>query len=254
MKKINLGLVQMRSEKGAIDDNLNSMRQYVTESKAKGVNIICFPEMNITGYIDPAEYPQAVLTKGHPAIKRVAEMSREYEICIIAGFVEENPEAKPYITQFVAGDGKLLGFYRKKTIKDEEAEWFSPGDSIAIFNYSGVWFGLAVCADIDDPEIFREYAQKGVSIVFESAAPGLYGEQETRNWQSGYNWWKNNCHEKLGKYAADNALFIAVATQAGRTIDEDFPGGGYVFDPHGECIYETKDWSEGVLYAEVDLS
>jgi len=45
----------------------------------------------------------------------------------------------------------------------------------------------------------------------------------TRNWQSGYNWWKEECCKKLGVYAGENQLCIAVATQAGRTMDEDFP-------------------------------
>ena len=45
---------------------------------------------------------------------------------------------------------------------------------------------------------------------------------------------------------------MAVATQAGRTADEDFPGGGYVFGPSGACIAESGDWSEGMLLANVE--
>ena len=41
---------------------------------------------------------------------------------------------------------------------------------------------------------------------------------------------------KLGRYARDDGVHIAVATQAGRTVDEDFPGGGYLFAPDGACI------------------
>jgi hypothetical protein len=64
-------------------------------------------------------------------------------------------------------------------------------------------------------------------VVFEVAAPGLYGEQATRDWRSGYEWWRGECHEYLSAYARDYGLWIAVATQAGRTVDEDFPGGEY---------------------------
>lgn len=246
-----IALVQMNSEKAAIDRNLGLMRQYIAESREKGADFICFPEMNITGYIDPAKHPDAVISLDHPAVREVVELSGLYSICVIAGFVESNAEGKPYITQFAAHNGNLLGFYRKKTIKDEEAAWFSPGARQPIFTVSGLKFGLSVCADIDDPEIFAEYAQKGAAIVFESAAPGLYGEQATRNWSSGFNWWRNNCMEKLAKYAAEGSIFIAVATQAGRTIDEDFPGGGYLFDPQGVCVAETGNWNEGILYVDV---
>ena len=40
---------------------------------------------------------------------------------------------------------------------------------------------------------------------------------------------------------------MAIATQAGRTRDEDFPGGGYLFSPDGRLLAETPDWRESVL-------
>ncbi|WP_325176763.1 carbon-nitrogen hydrolase family protein [Paenibacillus alkalitolerans] len=250
-KEYKFALVQMKSEKAAVDRNLQSMSEYIAAAQANNVDFICFPEMNITGYIDPAKFPNAVISIDHQAVSEVIRLSGHYSICVIAGFVEYNPNGKPYINQFVAHNGTLLGSYRKKTIKDGEEYWFTPGDQQPIFNVSGLTFGLSVCADIDDPDIFREYARKGADIVFESAAPGLYGEQETRNWSSGFNWWRSNCMEKLGKYAADNSMFIGVSTQAGRTIDEDFPGGGYLFDPRGKCTAESGNWSEGVLHTQI---
>src|SRR5579885_2123840 len=120
--------------------------------------------------------------------------------------------------------------------------------------YWATTFGVAICADIDTPEIFAQQARQGARIIFEAAAPGLYGEQETRNWRSGYEWWQSECHQKLGRYARENDIFIAVATQAGRTSDEDFPGGGYVFGPTGACLLSTEDWSENVLYAELPIA
>lgn len=246
-----LALVQMNSEKAQLDLNLQRMERYIEESKTNGADFVCFPEMNLTGYIDPAQSPEAVLTLDHPAIDEVVRLSKRYAVCVIAGFVEYNPDGKPYITQFVAHNGNLMGHYRKKTIKDEEAAWFSPGDGQPIFCVSGLNFGLAVCADIDDPLIFADSARQGATVVFESAAPGLYGEQATRNWSTGFHWWRTHCIEKLGTYAADYKLYIAVATQAGRTVDEDFPGGGYLFDPNGACTAETGDWSEGILYVRV---
>ncbi|ALS29288.1 nitrilase [Paenibacillus sp. 32O-W] len=252
-KRFNIALVQMNCEKAAIDRNLRSMRASIAAGRAGGADIVCFPEMNITGYIDPFNQPHAVLSLDHQAVGEVVRMSALYSVCVIAGFVEYNPGGKPYINQFVAHNGRLLGCYRKKTIKDEEVYWFAPGDRQPIFSVAGLTFGLSVCADIDDPDIFREYARKGAAIVFESAAPGLYGEQETRNWASGYNWWRSNCIAKLGAYAAEQSIYIGVATQAGRTMDEDFPGGGYLFDPRGECVKESGDWGEGILYAEISV-
>lgn len=207
--KVNIALTQMRCEKGIIDVNIKSMAEYINECKLKNTDIIIFPEMDITGYINPDKYPYAVISREHSAINRVAQMSKEFGVVFIAGIVEKNPEGKPFITQFAAQNGEINGFYRKKTVKDQEAEWFSPGDDILVLPYNKINYGISICADIDDEDIFKELSQSGANIIFECAAPGLYGEQETRNWQSGYDWWKGECHNKLVKYAYENKIYIA---------------------------------------------
>jgi predicted amidohydrolase len=58
---LNIALVQMRCEKGAIDDNLAAIQAEIQAADERGVDIICFPEMSITGYIDPTQRPEAIL-------------------------------------------------------------------------------------------------------------------------------------------------------------------------------------------------
>jgi hypothetical protein len=45
-----------------------------------------------------------------------------------------------------------------------------------------------------------------------------------------------------------------VATAAGRTVDEDFPGGGYLFAPDGTRVYATKDWNPCEVWLEIDFN
>jgi predicted amidohydrolase len=147
----------------------------------------------------------------------------------------------------------LQGYYHKITIKDEETDWFSAGQSVPVFELNGMRFGIAICADIDNEAVFAEYGRQGAKMIFELAAPGLYGEQATRNWEAGYAWWEGKCQKYLSRYAQKYGLWVGVATQAGRTVDEDFPGGGYVFSPTGERIYTTADYLPGALYLELDV-
>ena len=254
MGELTLGLVQMRCQKGAIEYNIISMYKYLEECRNKGVDIVCFPEMNISGCINPLKYSNALLSMFHPSIQRIADMSFLYQTIIIAGFAEKNYGGKPYITQFVAKDGKIEGCYRKRTLRGDQSKWFSLGTKPFMFKYSGYNFGLAISQDIYDERIFKEYADQGASLVFESAAPGLSGGQGVRDWEPGFSCWKDECKSKLGKYAAEDGIFIAAATQAGRTCDEDFPGGGYVFAPDGRCIYETEEREEGMLVAKIQLN
>jgi len=253
MKTIKLGLVQMRCEKGAIEENLASTRAYLEAGTRQGADIMCFPEMSITGYSNPFSNPEVILHLDGPEVARFVNMTKDVHITAIAGIIEGNPHGKPFITQIVAYAGKLLGIYRKQTIAEDEVNWFAPGTASTVSQHPKVRFGLSICADIETPEIFAVQARLGAQIIFEAAAPGLYGSQATRNWLSGYQWWQNNCRQKLGRYALENSITIAVATQAGRTKDEDFPGGGYVFGRDGACLASTSDWSEGILYVELPL-
>jgi len=246
-----IGLVQMHCPKGEIDANLDAIEAHIREATARGVDILCFPEMSITGYIDPGQWPEAVITLDSPAVQRFAALTAGTAMTAIAGVVETNPDGKPFITQVVAQAGRLLGAYRKTTIPEDEAPWFAPGDGVPVFSHGALPFGVAICADIDNPAVFRDLAQQGARVVFEAAAPGLYGEQATRDWRSGWEWWRGECHTKLAAYAREHGLWIAVATQAGRTVNEDFPGGGYLFGPDGRCIMESADWSPGVLHAVI---
>ena len=249
---IKIGLIQMRCEKAAIAENLEAMSGYLEEADSRGVDIVGFPEMNITGYADPTKYPEAVVRLDGPEIAQLLEMTRNSSMTVLAGLIEDNPDGKPFITQVVARGGDLLGSYRKKTIEDEETDWFSEGEEVPVFQHDGTVFGMAICADISNREVFAECGRKGASLVFELAAPGLYGEQTSRNWASGYRWWQDECQKHLSNHAREYGLWIAVATQAGRTRDEDFPGGAYVFSPTGDRVYATPDWSEGSVYLGID--
>ena len=248
------GLVQMFCEKGDIDNNLRRHGEYIDEAESKGVDILVFPEASITGYNDRMKHPEAIINRDGDEIDTLCKMTTKRKMTVLAGFVEENPGGKPFITQAVIKEGRATGFYKKRTIVDDDIYWISSGGDCPVFRYNGLKFGIAVCSDIDNEAVFAEYARQGVHIVFECAAPGLYGEQATRNWRSGFEWWEGVCRKKLEVYTKKYGIWIAVATQAGRTSDEDFPGGGYVFSPDGDRVYATTDWSPGAIYLEIDLT
>lgn len=255
---LTVALVQMRSEKGAIAQNLDAIADYLRHAAEAGATIAAFPEASLTGYADPTRYPRAVLRLDGPAVADFVALTRGSPLTAIAGLLEARSEGElPYLTQIAAREGALLGVYRKRTIPPEEAHLYAPGSAsignTPIFPASGVPCALAVCADIDCPAVFADAARAGARVVFECAAPGLYGAQETRDWHAGYSWWHDECHTKLGRYAREYGVYIAVTTAAGRTRDEDFPGGGYLFAPDGTCLAETADWPEGMLVATLPI-
>lgn len=251
---LRIALIQQVCEKAAIQQNLDAVSQKLAEASARQIDIVGFPEMNITGYADPTRCPQAVIRLDGPEMADFLARTTAFPGIVLAGLIEENPGRKPYITQMAAQQGRLIGAYRKVTIQDEEVDWFSAGESVPVFQYQQLTFGIAICADISNPQVFEACQRQGAQMVFELAAPGLYGDQSTRDWKSGYDWWEGECQTHLSAYARQFGLWIATATQAGRTIDEDFPGGGYLFAPSGRRVYATDDGAAVAVYLEVDLA
>jgi predicted amidohydrolase len=253
-----IGLVQMVCEKGALQKNLDTTASHIIEAVELGVDILVFPEASLSGYANPHRYPDAVVQLNSAEIARFLEMTRGKSMTVLAGILEFNPAGKPYISQVVARDGSIVGVQRKMTLGEEQQgrleDWYSIGERNKVFTHEDGTFGIAICADLGNSTVFAECARQGADIVFEVAAPGLYGEQATRDWNAGFNWWKGEILKKLTHYSQKHHYWTTVATQAGRTVDEDFPGGAYVFSPVGECVFATPDGHPGVAYLEVDLA
>ncbi len=253
VQRVKVALEQFYSEKGTVADNLERIVCHYQVAVRAGMEVVAFPEMSLTGYIDPSHCSQAVLRVDGIEVARLAAATAGQPAALLVGLVEENPVGRPFITQVLLQDGRLTGVYRKRTIEGEEAELFAPGERPLVFTQGGVRIGVAICADIGNAVVFADCAAAGAQMILELAAPGLYGDLATRDWAAGFSWWQKECRNHLARYARAYGVWIGVATQAGRTRDEDFPGGGYLFAPDGTCVGLTPHWAPGVLYAEVEL-
>lgn len=230
----------------------------MAQAREQGCHVIVFPEMGLSGYCDPAKFPGAVVPLDSSFVRQFVHLTRQHGITASGGFIEQHPRGKPFIAQVVARDGEILAVYRKMHVVDEEAEWFSPGSGTAVFDLplpeGRLRCGVAVCADSERPDIFADLAAKGARLVLHSSAPGLYGRRtDEASWQAGYDWYKGFLAGQLPVYARDNGLYIAVATQTGSTVDEDFPGGSFVFGPDGTCLASTPDYREALLVHELEI-
>ena len=258
MKKVKIALAQMRCEKGDWPGNLARAEEYMARARSEGCEIIVLPEMGLSGYCDPARFPEAIQPLASPWVRQFVDLTAKHGIIASGGFIERNPEGKPFITQVLAQDGRIVGIYRKIHVVDEEAEWFSPGTESPVFDvqlpHGKMKCALAVCADSDRPDLFSIYADRGARLVLHSSAPGLYGRRTNdASWQAGYDWYESYVLERLPIYARENELFIVVATQTGATIDEDFPGASFVFGPDGSCLACTGNYAETLLVHEITI-
>lgn len=91
-------------------------------------------------------------------------------------------------------------------------------------------------------------------MIFFCAAPGLYGRRTgEQSWRDGHAWWQTCGLTDARRHAARTRTWVALATQAGSTVDEDFPGLAALVSPDGEVVTRLPDWRAGTLVVELPL-
>jgi predicted amidohydrolase len=248
----------MRCEKGDFAGNLRHAEEFAVQASEAGCDVLVLPEMSLSGYCTAESFPDVPQSLDTPWLEQLAALTAKYGLAISAGLVEANPEGKPYITQVLAQDGRITGVYRKVNTVGDEAPYFTPGTETPVFTLAtprgDLTCALAVCADSDRADLYAEWARKGARVVLHSSAPGLYGRRtDEASWRAGYDWYKGYLAASLPNYAREHKIPIAVATQCGATVDEDFPGGSFVFDANGECVAQTPDFREMLLVHDIEL-
>jgi len=112
--------------------------------------------------------------------------------------------------------------------------------------------GTMICAEGNHADLWEAVTTK---VVFYCSAPGLYERRATEaQWRDGFEWWGEAGLAGAQQHAQRLHLWVGMATQAGSTIDEDFPGVAALIDPNGEVVARLPDWRPGTLVVEIPLS
>jgi predicted amidohydrolase len=237
-------------QKGAIEANTTRHIALLEEGAARGARIVVFPEMSLTGSVDPVHWAGHAITLADPAVDEVAAAAGRLGVAALFGIAEAHSD-DVHITQVLADGGRIVGSYRKRTLGEDEGS-YHVGSEPAGFVLDEKPIGIAICAEggVDAP--FDDAAAGGAGVVFFCSAPGLYGRRTNeKEWRAGFDWWSGSALGDAARHARRHGLWIALATQAGATADEDFPGLAALVDPHGTVVCALPDWHEGTLLVEI---
>ena len=244
-------LSALRCEKGAIDLNLAEHRRTLRDARDADCALVLLPEMSLTGSVDPARHPERLVALDHPAVGALVDATAEVGVAAAFGIAEQTAGG-PYITQVVAAGGRIVGVQRKRHLGEGE-EAFRAADDDAVFTVDATRFGIAICAEGRTDRPFARARAAGASLVCFPAAPGLDGPRRTTEaeWRAGWDWWCDCAFGDARRHARERGLWIAIASQAGTTIDEDFPGLAALVDPHGVVVAQSPDWRATALVVDL---
>lgn len=218
MREMRLCMASVGSRVGEFDRNLETIRRVSTEAASKDADMVCFPELSLSGYAMPSSYDQAV-TEDDPHIFAVIDMSADLDIAICFGYVDE----KHRITQAIAEGGRIVGSYSKTHLGEREVGVMTAGDGFPVIETSKAKVGISICWEAHFPEIAGTYALKGADIILMPFASGLGGERRQSSWD-----------RFLPARAYDNTVFVGACNAFGDNgFGTDLGGGAAVYDVRG---------------------
>lgn len=243
MQKTKIALVQMQSQTGDIQQNMDTIIHFTNAASAQNVHMICFPELCIPGY-----HRTLSPTLAEPIPGRSTQILRQLavnkKIAILAGLAEQSDTEKPYITQVLALPNGKIETYRKTHLGKSEKPYFTPGEQLPVFATPQATLGLQICWDLHFPEVTAILALQGAEIIFAPhASPAIVGDRRSI-------WLKY-----LGARAYDNTVFVAACNLVGDDgKGQSFCGGLLVLDPKGNPLAEDFQGKESILVLELDPS
>lgn len=242
MRNVRIALVVMNCPVGRTRENLERVGHWSRQAGRQGAQIVCFPELCVSGYTTRHVAAAAAESVPGPSADALQQIAHRENVVILAGLAEKDEAGRVYAGHLVVTSKGLAGAYRKLHIAPPERSVFTAGGSVPLFEAAGVRFGIQLCYDAHFPELSTRMALEGAEVIFmPHASPRGTPEDKFNSW----------CRHLTAR-AFDNAVFVAACNQTGsNNMGLQFPGLAVVVGPSGEVIGRTEGADEKLLVMEL---
>jgi predicted amidohydrolase len=162
---------------------LADIAEAVAAASRAGADLLVLPECSYPAYWlgDKDRYFQADILRGAAVENRLADLTRQYRICLVAGIVSEQDGVLFDAAVLFDASGSVLGRHCKTFLWDAEHDWYAPGTRVQPVQTPHGRIGMVICAEGRSPEVFASHAAQGAGLlamptawVNAAVAPGEY--------------------------------------------------------------------------------
>lgn len=245
MSGLTIGLAAIRLQE-TISLGVDRIEAMLERCASEGVDIACFPEAYLPGLRGiRLDLPKPDQAANERALSRVRAACDRHDMAAIVGMEWLSGNALHNRAYVISGDGELMGYQTKNQITPGgEDESYDPDGERAIFELSGMPFGVVICHEgWRYPETVRWAATRGAKIVFQPQWTGRDDEgQSLTEWGTTFYEHAMGCRAKEnGIYFASVNVTMAYQNSATSLLGPD--GGLLDYVPYGE---------EELLVASID--
>jgi predicted amidohydrolase len=235
-----IALDQCRPATAGLDVALSRLDEQAARAASEGAALLMTPEMALTGYcIGAAAVRAAAEPLTGPVVQALAAMARRHRLALLVGLPELAGDGLIYNTVVLLdARGDLLGTARKAQLfGDVDRTQFAAASSLcAPFEFNGWRVALAICYDIEFPELARAHALAGAEAILVPTANMFPFESIPRR--------------VVPTRAEENGVYVAYANYCGSEGDFDYCGLSCICGPDGEDVARAAH-EETLLFGDL---
>ncbi len=253
MNKLRVGLAQVSPYLGDVQRNLELHLQKIAEARSQDVQLLCFPELSLTGYVlrDLVADVAIPANESSPVLAELLSASGNMDVLV--SFVEEDSRCRYYIVAAYLSQGHILHVHRKVYLPTygmfEEGRYLASGSSFRAFGTPGARVGILICEDFWHMSSAYALWLDGADILLMvSASPGRGLTPEAKLDSS-------RSVELVNRvYATFLTDFVLHCNRVGFEEGFNFWGGSTIFGPDGTLLAQAPYFDPTLLTATLDLT
>jgi predicted amidohydrolase len=249
--KFTLALAQIGPRLGDLDANREIITKSVADARAKGADLVMFPELSLTGYFLKDQVPTVAVRGDSRDLKWLRDLSRR--IAIIVGVVEESPEFLFHNSALFFDGGELRHVHRKCYLPTyglfDEQRYFARGHQIRAFDSRFGRSAILICEDMWHPStVYIATADGALNLLCISSSPiwGLGTAELPENAQ----YWE----QLMRFHAATWGINVAYCNRVGFEDGVGFWGGSQLFDPFADSVCKAPYFDQALAVGEISLN
>ena len=239
-QKLIIALAQVNQRVGDLAANADAMRDW--RAKAKGADLVMFPELQLTGYPpeDLVLKPEFV-RRTMEAAERLIDATADGGPAILFGSIHAE-EGAVHNCMVLAEGGRLVARRLKHELPNygtfDEKRVFAAGPLPDPVDWRGVRLGIPICEDIWLESVCAHLAKAGADILLVPNGSPFELDKDQRRLQL------------VQARVTETRLPMVYLNRVGGQDELAFDGSSFVVNDDGDIVVQMPDWDEALVLTE----
>ncbi|MDP9327601.1 MAG: NAD+ synthase [Actinomycetota bacterium] len=241
---VRVALGQLNTTVGDLDGNVARLAEWTARATAAGADLICFPELAVTGYPPEDLILRRAFRRDTLAALDELALATTDGCMALVGFVDDTLQGARNAAAVLQG-GKVASRYHKIKLPNygvfDEKRYFVPGGAGCIARIGTSSVGISICEDAWTPGApFDGYAAAGINVLANINASPYHRHKTSER--------LDICRAR----AHETGAWVVYVNAVGGQDELVFDGGSMVVSPEGEMVAHAAMFEEDLLLVELE--